>query len=291
VVLVEGLLRFTEVGVVFGADRPRHLQHRVEPGADPAGLRGGVTGPLELADLAHRGLVDLLGQLGGLDTGAVVRRAVGLVLTELLADRGQLLPQQELALRLLQALADVGVDALGDLLLGEVLAHPPGQQLQPLRDVFGRQELDLLLQREPRCVAGRVGQLGQVGHPLDRVDHLPSTALLQDAREPAPAPSRRARAPRSASPRPTAPHPDPARPTRCGPGPRRGPVPPARRWAAGPPSGSSRRCRRIRTRRLFVARPGPWPPRSCPPGPHRRRPASWRPGAPGRPCRAEERRR
>ena len=47
------------------------------------------------------------GQVGGLDAGAVVVGALGLVLAELLADRGELLAQQELALALLHALADV----------------------------------------------------------------------------------------------------------------------------------------------------------------------------------------
>ena len=84
--------------------------------------------PLELADLAQRGLADLLGQVGGLDAGAVVVAAVGLVLAEFLADRGELLAQQELALALVHALADVVADLLADLELGQVLAGPRGSR-------------------------------------------------------------------------------------------------------------------------------------------------------------------
>ena len=70
------------------------------------------------------GRADRLGQVGLLDAGAVVVGALRLALAQLLADRGELLAQQELALGLLHALADVLADLLGDLLLGEVLAWP-----------------------------------------------------------------------------------------------------------------------------------------------------------------------
>ena len=65
------------------------------------------------------------GRSARLDAGPVVGGAVRLVLAELLADRGELLAQQELALGLLQPLADVVVDLLGDLLLGEVVRTQP----------------------------------------------------------------------------------------------------------------------------------------------------------------------
>ena len=124
VVGVEDLAGARDVGGVLGAHVPRQLEHGVEPGADPAGLGALVARALQLADLAQRGLADLLGQVGGLDAGAVVVGALGLVLAELLADRGELLAQQELALALVHALADVVLDLLGDLELGEVLARP-----------------------------------------------------------------------------------------------------------------------------------------------------------------------
>ena len=170
-----------QVGVVVGAGVPRDVQHRVQPGPDPAGLRALVGGPLQLADLGQRGLAHVLGQVGGLHPGPVVVGAVGLVLAQLLADRGQLLAQQELALGLLHALADVLGDLLRDLLLGHVLAGPADQQLQPLDHVGLGQQLRLLLQVEVGGPAGGVGQLAGVGDLLDGVDDLPGAALLQDA--------------------------------------------------------------------------------------------------------------
>ena len=92
-----------EVRVVLGPRRPRHLQHGVQPGTDPARLGRGVAGPLQPADLTQRRLADLVRQIGRLDARAVVARAVRLVLAQLLADRGELLAQQELPLALLDA--------------------------------------------------------------------------------------------------------------------------------------------------------------------------------------------
>ena len=96
-----------------------------------------VAGALELADLAQRRLADVVGQVGGLDPGAVVVGAVGLALAELLADRGELLAQQELALALLHALADVLADLVGDLDLGEVLPGPLDQRASAASSTSG----------------------------------------------------------------------------------------------------------------------------------------------------------
>ena len=177
----------------------------------------------------------LSGRSACLDPGAVVARAVRLVLAELLADRGELLAQQELALALLDALADVLGDLVGDLLLGEVLADPADQQSPAARS--GRSVASssrLLRQGQPRRVPGGVGQLGQVGHPLDRVDDLPRAALLQHggdqrlvlAGQLAGAAGRAVR-PRSGSPRPRARRRGRARRSRSGRGPRRGSPRPA----------------------------------------------------------------
>ena len=105
---------------------------RIQPG-----LRVLVAGALELVDLAQRGLADVLGQVGGLDPGAVVVGALGLALAELLADRGELLAQQELALALLHALADVVADLVGDLDLGQVVAGPLDQRSRAARSTSG----------------------------------------------------------------------------------------------------------------------------------------------------------
>ena len=103
VVGVEDLAGRLQVGGVLGRDVPRQVQHGVQPGADPAALGALLAGAFQLADLAQRGLAHLLGQVGGLDAGPVVVGPVGFALAELLADRGQLLAQQEFLLRLLHA--------------------------------------------------------------------------------------------------------------------------------------------------------------------------------------------
>ena len=113
------------------------------------------------------------------DPGAEVVGAVGFALAEFLADRGQLLAQQELALGLLHAVADVVTDLLGDVHLGQVRPGPADQQLQTGCHVGGLEDLALLLVGQVRRPAGGVGQHGRVGHLLDGVDHLPGVPLLQ----------------------------------------------------------------------------------------------------------------
>ena len=145
------------VGGVLGGDAPGQLEHGVEPGPDPGRLRALVAGALELVDLAQQRLAHGVGDVGGLDPAAVVVGAVGLALTELLADRGELLAQQELALALLHALAHVLTDLVGELDLGEVLARPADQGLEPRLHVRGLEQLALAVHREVRRVAGGVG--------------------------------------------------------------------------------------------------------------------------------------
>ena len=64
------------------------------------------------------------GDIERLQPGAVLADDVVVVLAQLLADRGQLLAQQVLALLAVDALGDVVADRLGDLQLGEMLAGP-----------------------------------------------------------------------------------------------------------------------------------------------------------------------
>ena len=167
------------IGGVVGRDAPGQLEHGVEPGPDPCGLRALVAGPLELVDLPQQRLAYGVGDLGGLDAAAVVVGPLGLALAELLADRGELLTQQELALALLHALTNVLTDLVGDLDLGEVLPRPSDQGLQPQLHVRRLQQLPLAVHREVRRVAGGVGDRGRVGHLVHRVDDLPGLAPLE----------------------------------------------------------------------------------------------------------------
>ena len=167
------------VGGVLGRDAPGQLEHGVEPGPDPRGLRALVAGPLELVDLAQQRLAYGVGDVGGLDAAAVVVGPFGLALSELLADRGELLTQQELPLALLHALADVLTDLVGDLGLGEVVPRPADQGLEPRLHVGVLQQLPLAVDGEVRRVAGGVGDRARVGHLVDRVDDLPGLAPLE----------------------------------------------------------------------------------------------------------------
>ena len=160
VVLVEDLLGVVEVEVVIGVDAPRQADQPVDVGADDAllGRRAGDAGEavdlLErtLLDLVgHRGLLDLLAQLGRLGHG-------GIVLAELLLDRLHLLAQDVFALGLVHLGLDLGLDAALELehldLLGEELAG----QAQPIGHVDRLEQLLALLGRHLGAVGGHVGQ-------------------------------------------------------------------------------------------------------------------------------------
>ena len=157
VVGLQNARRLFDVEAVLGLDAPGELEHGVEPGADPARLGALVAGALELVDLALDGLADVLGQVTRLELGPVVV-GVGVVavvaeLPELLADGIELAAQQELALRLLHALFDVGLDLLAQRQVGQRVAGPAEDEAQPRFDVERLEHLDLLREREVGRVA------------------------------------------------------------------------------------------------------------------------------------------
>ena len=168
-----------DVGGVGGGHIPRQVQHRIQPGSDPAGLGALVAGALQFADLAHRSFAHVVGQLRRLDAGAVVVAAVGFVLAQFLTNRGQLLTQQELLLRLLHAVADLAGDLVVHLDLGQVVAGPRDQGGQTLCHVGSFEHLSLLDISEVRRVTGGVGQCRRIAQFVDRVDDLPGLATLQ----------------------------------------------------------------------------------------------------------------
>ena len=152
VVGVEDALGLRDVEAVVRLDAPGDLEHGVEPGADPPGLGALVAGALELVDLALDRSPDVLGQVTRLELGpVVVGVVVGLVareLSQLLADGLELAAQEELALRLLHAFLDVGLDLLAQGQVGQRVAGPTQHQAQPCLDVERLEHLDLLAQRE-----------------------------------------------------------------------------------------------------------------------------------------------
>ena len=135
VVLVEDARRLVHVEPVLGLLAPGQLEDGVQPGPDPPVLGVLLAHPLELVDLAVDRLAHGLGQVALLDLAPVV---VGRVLVaraelaQLLADGLQLPPQQELALGLLHALLDVGLDPLAQGQVGQDLTGPGDDQPQPL---------------------------------------------------------------------------------------------------------------------------------------------------------------
>ena len=127
-------------------------------------LRALIAHALEAVDLAGRGLAHGVGKPALRDAGAVLLDDVLVAaLTELLADRGQLLAQQELALRLLHAVGDLGADAVRHLELREGVACPRHDLLQARFDVERLEQLDLAARwpgpaTSPRCRRARRGR-------------------------------------------------------------------------------------------------------------------------------------
>ena len=181
VVGVEHLARVHRIEPLLGALRPRHGDQPVEVGADHRRLAGLVAHPLQPAELALGLLAHGVGHPGLGDLGAVLLGDGRVVLAQLLADGVHLAPQQILALLLLRAGLDVLADALSDLELGQPAALEVERQRQPLDDVDGLEQLDLLLVGEVGRVAGRVGECARLGDRADERRHAAVVAAqLED---------------------------------------------------------------------------------------------------------------
>ena len=177
--------RHVDVELVGGALGPREPEHGVEPALDPAALHVLLRHPLEAAELLAERAHHLVGHAGGLervDALAVVVGGLAVVLVaELLADGVHLAAEDVLALLLVEAVADLVADLLGELALGEGLLGPPEHEAHPLGDVDRLEQLDLALERQLRPPADQVGQAaGVVG--VDRAQdaaHLPVAEVLE----------------------------------------------------------------------------------------------------------------
>ncbi len=188
VVLVEDLLGRGEVDGVVAAHAPRQLEHAVQPGADPALLGRLRAGALEAVDLLGDEVVGRLRDVERVEPGAVLADDVAVVLAQLLADRGQLLAQQVLALLAVDALGDVVADRLGDLQLGEVLAGPRQDELDAVghRDRGQHLAPAVLVEVGPRDdpvgerarLRRRAEQLGQPARAAQLGDRLEHDAQL-----------------------------------------------------------------------------------------------------------------
>ena len=178
---VEHGARLGDLQVVLGAHVPRHVDQPVEVGPDPAVLGRLLGHPFQAAQFLLRLLQDVGGHAGVGDLLAVLADDVLLaVLAELLADRAHLLAQQELALALLHAFADVGADLVLQLQVGQRVLGPAHDELEAGLDLDRLQDLDLLLEGQVGRVAGGVGDLAGVGDPPEELGHLRHAARLHD---------------------------------------------------------------------------------------------------------------
>ena len=104
-----------------------------------------------------------------------------LVLAELLADRVELLTQDELTLLLLHPRVDVLTDPAPDLHQSETLALEGKCELEALGDVDGLEDLHLLLKGEIGRVAGRIGERAGIGDRTnERCDSTVVAAELEN---------------------------------------------------------------------------------------------------------------
>ena len=193
------------------------------------------------------------GSTSSLELRAVLGdRVVGVAaLAQLLADRGELLAQQELALRLVHALGDAAADLLRQVELGQRLAHEVQRLLQARLGVELLEQLHLALDRRgrapsPRCRRARPGRRPRRGRR--RCGGCPASrrcrARRRGTRGPSPWPDRsRPRARPRGRPRPRG---RGGRSGRCGRrrrGTGRAAPAPAGHRAARPRSRRGRRCR------------------------------------------------
>ena len=115
----------------------------------------------QLVDLAQHRLAHTLGKVAFLHLAAVVvgRALVGgaVEFAQLLLDGLELTAQQELALGLLHAFFDVGLDLLAQRQVRQRLTGPPEHQAQARLEVDGLEHFDLLGQRQ----VGRVARRGR----------------------------------------------------------------------------------------------------------------------------------
>ena len=177
-----------QIEVVIGGGAPRQTQHAVEPVADPRVLGALGAGPLHPVDLLVDRGPDAVGQrhLGRL--GAVLGRGIVVALAQLLADGGELLAQQILALLLLDALGDLVADLLVDLQLGQGLLGPLEHELDTDADLGGLEDGQLVIGggvrprrggvRERAGVGDGAQDLGQAARPPDVGDLLQHDAQL-----------------------------------------------------------------------------------------------------------------
>ena len=146
VVLVEDLARPVEIEVVGRRHAPRQRREPVEVRADHAVLRSGRRKALEACQLAVGGLPYVVGKVECVEPLPQLVRVglLGIALAELLLDRLQLLPEEELALSFLELRLHLRLDLRSELEDLELPIEDLGDLAQTLLG-FGELEDQLLL--------------------------------------------------------------------------------------------------------------------------------------------------
>ena len=194
-VLVEDEARVLEVEVVLGGLVPGQGEDPLEVAADDAVLGGRGRELGEPVELAARGAVGLLGEVGLLDLAAELRD-LGLLLVafpELILDRLQLLAEEVLALGVLHLRLHLGLDLRAELEHLELAVEDDGELAEARLDVRLLEQLLLLgrleahgrrdqVRERARVLGVRGGKLQLVGQIGDEADH-PAEKRLDVAAE------------------------------------------------------------------------------------------------------------
>ena len=194
-VLVEDDARVLEVEVVLGGLVPGQGEDPLEVAADDAVLGGRGRELGEPVELAARGAVGLLGEVGLLDLSAELRD-LGLLLVafpELILDRLQLLAEEVLALGVLHLRLHLGLDLRAELEHLELAVEDDGELAEARLDVRLLEQLLLLgrleahrrrdqVRERARVLGVRGGKLQLVGQIGDEADH-PAEKRLDVAAE------------------------------------------------------------------------------------------------------------
>ena len=152
-------------------------EDRVEPTLDPPALHVLLGHALEAAELLPQCPHHLVGDTRGLEgvdaVAVVVHRLAVVLVAELLADGLHLPAQDVLALLLVEPVADLMADLVGQLTLRQRVLGPAEHEPDPLGDVDRLEQLDLLLGRQlgppPDQVGEAAGVVG-VDAPEDAAD-------------------------------------------------------------------------------------------------------------------------
>ena len=165
VVLVQDLRRLLDVESVVGGRGPRQRDEPVHVGADHADLGRGGRDPAHPVDLLDRPGAHLLRHAGGLDLVAelVDLGLLGIVVAQLPLDGLELLAEDVLPLGLVHLGLDLALDLPLELQDLDLAGKEARDELEPLLDIDGLEELLALLGGHVGAVGHHVGEEAGLG--------------------------------------------------------------------------------------------------------------------------------